>query len=96
MENETILNETEMNENPAPEAEEKSGIREDFAERYQAAQKLARVLWNGWRATCARATATPISAQRPPSATTSTATQTKPTRSTPSCLKRPTAALSAR
>ncbi len=42
MENETILNETEMNENPAPEAEEKSGIREDFAERYQAAQKACK------------------------------------------------------
>ncbi len=39
MENETILNETEVNETAA---EEKSGIRADFANRYQAAQTACK------------------------------------------------------
>lgn len=42
MDNETILNETELNEAEATVEKAANGIREDFAERYQSAQKACK------------------------------------------------------
>ena len=95
MDNETILNETELNEAEATVEKAANGIREDFAERYQSAQKACKTTLERLTRDLRESNGNPYIRSTSTFRYDIYRTAT-PTPSTPSCSSRPTAARSAR